>query len=88
MNKTRYHDMLREDIKEFVSFSSFWKLEDMIARTREREINLENLSKKKEEQVQKAKASAKKPKTFDLRARGQQGRSHCGKSIKQHDMAC
>lgn len=32
MKKTWYHDMLREDISEFISFSACQALEDMIAR--------------------------------------------------------
>ena len=35
MGKTRYHDMLREDIKEFVSFLGCKTLNDMIEKARE-----------------------------------------------------
>lgn len=49
MKKNRYHDILRADIQDFVSFSTCRTLEDMIARAREREINLEHLRKMKVE---------------------------------------
>ena len=52
MKKVLYHDMLRDDIREFVSRSSCKTLEDMIARAREREIDLEHLGKRKPEGVQ------------------------------------
>lgn len=32
MEKRRYHDMLRDDIREFVNFYCFKSLEDMISR--------------------------------------------------------
>ena len=35
MRKTQYHDLLRFDIREFVIFSAFPILDDMIARARE-----------------------------------------------------
>ena len=43
MKKARYHEMLRADIREFVSRSDCKTLEDMISRAREREIDLERL---------------------------------------------
>ena len=46
MKKTRYHDMLRADIREFVSFLAYRTLKYMIARGREQEINLEHLGKR------------------------------------------
>ncbi|CAH1431387.1 unnamed protein product [Lactuca virosa] len=47
MKKARYHDMLRSDIRQFVSRSSCKTLDDMIARAREREIDLEMERKRK-----------------------------------------
>lgn len=41
MRKTRYHDILRDDIREFVSISSHGTSEDMIARSGEQEIELD-----------------------------------------------
>ena len=41
MKKARYHEMLWDDIREFVSRSGYKTLEDMISRAREREIDLE-----------------------------------------------
>nr|KAJ0192258.1 hypothetical protein LSAT_V11C800444800 [Lactuca sativa] len=40
MRRTRYHDMLRVNIREHVSFSACPTLDSMIARAREREIDL------------------------------------------------
>ena len=40
MKKTSYHDMLRDDIREFVLFSGFKTLNDMIERAHEQEIEL------------------------------------------------
>ena len=45
MKKARYHDILRSDIKQFVSISSCRTLKDMVARARESEIDL-NMEKK------------------------------------------
>lgn len=47
--KTRYQYMLRNDIREFVSFSGCKTLNDMIMRAREREIQLEIQTKRKSE---------------------------------------
>ena len=47
MRKTRYHDMLRDDIHEFVSLLGWKTLEDMISRAREWEIDSELLKKRK-----------------------------------------
>ena len=40
MRKNKYHDMLRDDIRKHVSYSACLTLEDMIARAREREIDI------------------------------------------------
>ena len=40
MQSTRYHDMLRADIREHVSFSACPTLDSMIVRVQEREIDL------------------------------------------------
>lgn len=71
MKKTWYHDILRLDISEFVSFSACQTLEDVISRAREREIDLEHIGKKKAEQVKTARDSAKKPNFFYYRSRSQ-----------------
>ena len=49
MKKARYHEMLRSDIRQFVSRSSCKTLDDMIARARERGIDLEMERKRKSE---------------------------------------
>lgn len=84
MMKTRYHDMLRDDIREFVSFSGCKNLNDMIERARERAIELELRMKRMSEQVQTVVGQAKRPKTSDLHTRGQQGQSRCGMYGKPH----
>jgi len=40
IKKARYHEMLRSDIRQFMSQSSYKTLEDKIARAREREIDI------------------------------------------------
>lgn len=65
MKKTRYHDMLRDSIQEFVILSSFKSLEDMAARSQECEIELEHRSMQKPVSVKITVGSAKKPKTFN-----------------------
>ena len=47
MKKTRYHEMLRSDIQQFMSRSSCKTLEDMITGTRDREIDIEMERKRK-----------------------------------------
>ena len=36
-----YHSMLRDDIREFVSFTGYKKLNEMVEKARDREIELE-----------------------------------------------
>lgn len=47
----RYHDMLRNEIREFVSLSGCETLNDMIARARKHDINIDHLGKRKFEQT-------------------------------------
>ena len=75
MKKSRYHDMLRRDIRPFVSISICRTLEDMETRAREREIDLEMEKKRKSDQVQGSEGLVKRPKVFDSRSKGQQGRA-------------
>ena len=49
MKKARYHDMLMDSIEDFVSLLGCKTLNDMIARVREWEIDLEHLRKRKSE---------------------------------------
>lgn len=51
MKKTRYHEMLRSDIRQFISRSSCKTLDDIVVRAREREIDMEMEKKRKEDQV-------------------------------------
>lgn len=88
MKKTWYHDMLRADIKEFVSFLTCQTLEDMIVEAQEWEIDLEYLGKRKTEQVQIVGGTMKIPKTYDHRSRGQQGRGSYVKCNKMYDGFC
>ena len=85
MQRTRYHDMLRADIREHASFSASLNLDSMIARVKEREIELENIRKRKAEEGQVAGASRKKPNGSDARSKCQQGRGHCRKCDKDHE---
>ena len=45
--KTQYHNMLRPNIREFVSFSTCQTLDDMISRVQEYGIDLEHIGKRK-----------------------------------------
>ena len=88
MRRTRYHSMLREDIREFVSFTGCKTLNEMVDKAREREMELESRTKRKTEQVQAAGAQAKKPKNSDSSSKGQQGRGRCAKCGRFHSGAC
>lgn len=79
--------ILRDDIREFVSPSSCKTLDDMIARYRERDFELELRLTRKPVSIQLAEGLTKKPKTFYSQARGHQG-GHCRKCGKPHDGAC
>ena len=76
--------MLKSDIRQFVSLSSCKKLEDMIARAREKEAYLEMERKGKPDGVQIG-SSGKNPKVSDQRSRSHQGHSRCG---KMHEWMC
>ena len=67
MRRTRYHDMLRADIREHVSFSTCPTLDSMISSAREREIDLEHIQKRKTVEGLTMGASGKKPKGSDGR---------------------
>ena len=51
MKKSRYHEMIRRNIRQFVSRSSCKTLDAMMARDRKREIDLEMDKKRKSDQV-------------------------------------
>ena len=88
MRKTRYHDMLRADIQEHVSYSACPTLESMIAWARERELDLEHIRKRKTETEHVTGVSGKKPKGSDVRSKGQSGQSRCRKCGRPHEGAC
>ena len=88
MKKARYHEMLRSNIQKFVSRSNWKTLEDMIARAREKEIDLEMEKKRNPNLVISVVSSGKRPKVVDTRGKGHQGRSHCGKYGRSHEGAC
>lgn len=46
MKKTIYHDMFRDDIREFVSLSGCNTLDDMISRAHEWGIDVEHIKKR------------------------------------------
>ena len=66
--------MLRDDIREFVSFTGCKTLNEMVEKAREREMKLDFCTKRKPEQAQTVVGQAKKPKTLDSSGGGQQGR--------------
>ena len=73
IKKVRYHDMLRDGIREFVRLSLCKSLNYMITRARKREIDLEHLGKWKPKHVQIVGGPAKRPNTSDQGVRGQHG---------------
>nr|KAJ0213173.1 hypothetical protein LSAT_V11C400203150 [Lactuca sativa] len=76
---------------EHVSYSSCPTLESMIARAREREINLEHLRKKKAETEQVTGVSRKKPKGSDVGLRGLPGQRDCTAptpTVQTSDLIC
>ena len=60
MKKARYHEMLRSDLRQFLSRSSCKMLEDMIVRAREREIDLE-MERKGSHSTLSVEGSGKRP---------------------------
>ena len=88
MRKTRYHDMLRSNMREFNSFYVCPTMDDMISRAREREIDLEHIGNIKAELAQAFGVLAKKPKGFDSISKGQKGQSCCGKCGKSYYGVC
>ena len=88
MRRTHYHDMLRADIREHVSFSACPTLDSMIARAREREIDMEHVQKRKAVEGLTTGASGKKPKGSDGRPKGQAGWDRCEKCGRSHEGVC
>ena len=72
-----YPDMLRDNIREFMSISGCETLNDMVYRAREREIDLVHLGKTGSDQVHVVEGPRKRPKTSDQRLRGPKGRYLC-----------
>ena len=88
MRRTRYHDMRRADIREHVSFLACPTLDSMIARAREREIDLEHIWKRKVEEGHVMGTSGKKPKGSDAGPKGQSEPGRCRKCGRPHEGAC
>ena len=88
MKMARYHEMQRSDIRQFVCRSSCKRLEDIITRAREWEIDLEMESKSKPNFAASVEGLGKRPNVYYYRPRGQHGRSHCGKCNKMHNGTC
>ena len=63
MKKMGCHDMLQDDIREFVSILGCETLNDIISRTREKDIDLEHVRKRGSDQVQTLESPGKRPKT-------------------------
>ena len=79
--------MLRSDIRQFVCRSSCKRQQDMTVTAREREFDLEMERKRRSDEAQVSAISSKRPKVFDVRKKGEQGRGHCGKCDRMHDRA-
>ena len=62
MKKAQYHDMLKDEIREFVSMYSCNTLDGKIARACKREIDSETMRKR----TQVSDRSGKKPKFVDF----------------------
>ncbi|XP_023736709.1 uncharacterized protein LOC111884641 [Lactuca sativa] len=88
MKRTRYHSMLRDDIREFLSFTGCKTLNEMVEKAREREIELDTRTKRKTDLAHAAGGQDKKPKTSDSSGKGQQGRGRCAKCGRFHSGAC
>ena len=88
MKKVRCYDMLRDDIKEFMSILGFETLNDMVSRAQEREIDLEHLGKRVSNQVPIVGGPGKRPKSSDQGLRGQQCRGQRSVCGKMHNGGC
>lgn len=71
MKNAKYHDMLKDNIWEFMSMSNCKKLEGMIDLAGEQEIDMETMWKRKSFHAYVLEGSIKKPKFFDLHSRDQ-----------------
>lgn len=78
IRKTRNNDILRSEIREFISFSSCPTSDDLISRVRERDIDLKHIWKRNVEHGHMFGVSAKKTHSW----------SHCGKCCRSHDGVC
>ena len=63
--------MPKDDIHEFVSFTRCKTLNEIMEKSREREMELEFRTKRKPEQAQAVVGQAKKPKITDSSSMGQ-----------------
>ena len=88
MRRTRYHEMLGADIREHVSYSTCPNLDSMIARARDREIDLEHIGKRKAEEGQLTGVSGEKTDGSDARLKGQPGQSRCRICGTPHEGIC
>lgn len=80
MKKEKYHDMLRDDIRQFLSLSGCKTYNNMIARARERDSDLELLGSKCQFRHHHQRVSLRGP-----RPRANQGLGHCAKCGKNHE---
>ena len=63
-------------------------LEDMIAWARDREIDLEQIRKRKPDEIPVVSGSGKRPKGLDSRSKDCQSHNRCGKCGRTHEGAC
>lgn len=75
-------------VRDFVSVLGCNTLNERISRACERDIDLENLEKRKTDPFQTVVGQATRPRTQDSRLGGQQGRVHCAKSGRTYVGAC
>ncbi|KAL4555554.1 hypothetical protein LXL04_038176 [Taraxacum kok-saghyz] len=90
MKMTRYVSMLRTEIREFVTATSFTTLAALIEAARRREIELETQARKKRAVQGSAPAfsSAKRPKTFDPRSKQQSSGYRAPNVADRKDLKC
>ena len=85
MKMTRYADMLRTEIREFVNATQFTTLSAMIEAARRRELELETQARKRKAAlvVSPVSALAKRPKPYDTRSSQRNSESRTREGVGQ-----
>ena len=90
---SRYLSILRRDIREFLTNSSYHTFAELQENARKREIELETQareeakSQRRDRRSAQSQQAAKRAKPADSRSGGQKGRT-CGKCGKSHEGPC